>query len=109
VQPIIVQATGNGDADVGRTDVMTWANASDGAFIPDDEHSAWQILAPLFGLYHVSGGHSAVLLRQAHDQFCGARPLFVPAFLPAYGRGPPDSVELGALECDRTIHMEGVH
>jgi hypothetical protein len=42
-----------------------------------------QILAPLFGLYHVRGGHSAVLLRQAHDQFCGTRPHFVHFYLPA--------------------------
>ena len=83
VQPIIVQATGDGEADVTRTDVMTCDNASDGAFIPDDKHSALQILAPLIGLYHVRGGHSAVLLRQAHDQFCGTRPRFVHFYLPA--------------------------
>jgi hypothetical protein len=83
VHPIIVQATGDGEADVGRTDVMTCANVSDGPFIPDDQHSAWQILAPLIGLYHVRGGHSAVLLRQAHDQFCGERPRFVHFYLPA--------------------------
>jgi hypothetical protein len=83
VQPIIVQATGDGEADVGPADVMTCANASDGAFIPDDKHSALQILAPLFGLYHVRGGHSAVLLRQARDQFCGPHPRFVHFYLPA--------------------------
>ncbi len=65
VLPIIVQATGDGEVDVTRTEVMTCDNASDGAFIPDDKHSALQILAPLIGLYHVRGGHSAVLLRQA--------------------------------------------
>ena len=90
VQPIIVQATGDGEADVGPADVMTCANASDGPFIPDDKHSAWQILAPIFGLYHVRGGHSAVLLRQAHDQFCGARAHFVHFYLPAdKGRAIP--------------------
>ena len=90
VQPIIVQATGDGEADVDRTDVMTCANASDGPFIPDDKLSALQILAPLFGLYHVRGGHSAVLLRQAHDQFCGPRPRFVHFYLPAeHGRPIP--------------------
>ena len=83
VLPIIVQATGDGEADVTRTEVMTCDNASDGAFIPDDKHSALQILAPLIGLYHVRGGHSAVLLRQAHDQFCGTRPRFVHFYLPA--------------------------
>ena len=89
VQPIIVQATGDSEADVGPRDVMTCANASDGAFIPDDKHSAWQILAPLMGLYHVRGGHSAVLLRQAHDQFCGARARFVHFYLPADEEGRP--------------------
>jgi hypothetical protein len=83
VEPVIVQATGDGEANVGSADVMTCGTVSDGAFIPDDKHSSWQILAPLFGLYHVRGGHSAVLLRQAHDQFCGARPRFVHFYLPA--------------------------
>ena len=83
VQPIIVQATGDGEADVGQTDVMTCTNVSDGSFIPDDQHSAWQILAPLIGLYHVRGGHSAVLLRQAYDQFCEPHPRFVHFYLPA--------------------------
>jgi hypothetical protein len=83
VLPIIVQATGDGEADVAAADVMTCSNASDGAFIPDDQHGAWQILAPLMGLYHVRGGHSAVLLRQAHDQLCGERPRFVHFYLPA--------------------------
>jgi len=90
VHPIIVQATGDGEADVGPTDVMTCANASDGAFIPDDKHGALQILAPLFELYHVRGGHSAVLLRQAHDLFCDRRPRFVHFYLPAdHGRPIP--------------------
>lgn len=83
VQPIIVQATGDGEADVRPVDVMTCPNTSDGAFIPDDKHSALQILAPLFGLYHVRGGHSAVLLRQVRDQFCGPLPRFVHFYLPA--------------------------
>ncbi len=41
------------------------------------------------GLYHVRGGHSAVLLRQAHDQFCGARARFVHFYLPADEEGRP--------------------
>ena len=84
VLPIIVQATGDGEADITRAEVMTCDNASDGAFIPDNKNSAMQILAPLFGLYHVRGGHSAVLLRQMHDQFCSPRPRFVHFYLPAY-------------------------
>jgi len=89
VQPIIVQATGDGEADVGPADVMTCANASDGAFIPDDKHSALQILAPLMGLYHVRGGHSAVLLRQAHDDLCDPRVRFVHFYLTADDEGRP--------------------
>jgi hypothetical protein len=88
VQPIIVQATGDGEADVGSTDVMTCANASDGAFVPDDKHSSLQIFAPLIGLYHVRGGHSAVLLRRAHDYFCDP-PRFVHFYLPADQEGHP--------------------
>ena len=83
VEPIIVQATGDGEADVSSADVMTCEKPSDGPFIADDKHSAWQILAPLVGLYHVRGGHSAVLLRQAYDQFCGPPPRFVHFYLPA--------------------------
>jgi hypothetical protein len=83
VQPIIVQATGDGEADVGRADVMTCSNVSDGPSLPDDKHSAWQIFAPIVGLYHVRGGHSAVLLRQAHDEFCALTPRFVHFYLPA--------------------------
>jgi hypothetical protein len=41
------------------------------------------------GLYHVRGGHSAVLLRQAHDQFCGVRARFVHFYLPADEEGRP--------------------
>jgi hypothetical protein len=90
VLPIIVQATGDGEVDVTGSEVMTCDNASDGAFIPDDKHSALQILAPLIGLYHVRGGHSAVLLRQAHDQLCRTRPRFVHFYLPAdQGRAVP--------------------
>lgn len=84
MQPIIVQATGDGEPDVTCSDVMTCANASDGAFIPDDKHSSWQIFAPLMGLDHVRGGHSAVLLRQAHDQFCKPRARFFHFYLPAH-------------------------
>jgi hypothetical protein len=90
VEPIIVQATGDGEPDVGPKDVMTCGNASDGPFIPDEKYSSWQILEPLIGLYHVRGGHSAVLLRQARDQFCGARPRFVHFYLPSdHGRPVP--------------------
>src|SRR4029077_7661734 len=67
------RATGDGEADVGPADVMTCANASDGPFIPDDKHSAWQILAPIFGLYHVRSGNATALHRQAHKTSCDVR------------------------------------
>lgn len=85
-----MQATGDGEVEVTGSEVMTCDNASDRAFIPGDKHSALQILAPLIGLYNVRGGHSAVLLRQAHDEFCRSRPRFVHLYLPAdQGRAVP--------------------
>jgi hypothetical protein len=90
VEPIIVQATGDGEPDVRASDIMTCDNASDGAFIPDDKHSAWQILAPLMGLYHVRGGHSAVLLRQARDACKKGTLRFVHFYLPSdHGEAVP--------------------
>jgi hypothetical protein len=46
VLPIIVQATGDREADVTRTEVMTCDTVSDGAFIPDDRHSGLQNPCP---------------------------------------------------------------
>jgi hypothetical protein len=88
VRPIVVEATGDAESDVGKENVMTCAVASDGAWILDDKHSALQILAPLFGLYHVRGGHSAVLLRQTKDDYCdkNAKSRFVHFYLPADDR-----------------------
>src|SRR5262249_18481624 len=40
VLPIIVQATGDGEPDVGKSDVMTCEINPDGAFIPDNKHGA---------------------------------------------------------------------
>src|SRR5262249_60547935 len=76
---------GDGEVDVGPADIMRCDHASDAPWIQDDKHSAWQILAPLDGLYHVRGGHSAVLLRQAHDMLCNDHdhPRFVHFYLPA--------------------------
>jgi hypothetical protein len=68
VEPIIVEATGNGEDDAEQ--VMTCDHPSDAPSLADIAHGPWQIFAPFSGLYHVRGGHSAVLLRQAHDEFC---------------------------------------
>ena len=109
MQPIIVEATGDSEADFGPKDVVTCATASDGAFIPDDKHSALQILAPLMGLYHVRGRHSAVLMRQAFDQFCGVPPRFVHFYLPTDEEGRPIPPELGAFKWKRTKHLACIH
>ncbi|MFL5286125.1 MAG: hypothetical protein ACJ8AW_35390 [Rhodopila sp.] len=82
VQPIIVQATGDGEPKVSTKDIMTCARASDAPDI-GSQAPALQILAPLVGLYHVRGGHSTVLLREAHDGFCAPGIRFVHFYLPA--------------------------
>jgi hypothetical protein len=113
VEPIIVQATGDGEADVTTKDIMRCSRASDGPYIPSAS-SAWQVLAPLSGLYHVRGGHSAVLLRQAHDQFCpgrtsGDRPdRFFHFYLPGYhtsGSSKLDNVPLNWVLSDELAHF----
>jgi hypothetical protein len=90
VLPIIVQATAGGDIETDWTGVMTCDRASDGPSIPGDGHGLYQILAPLSGLYHVRGGHSAVLLRQARDSLCGppGKRRFAHFYLPANHGSP---------------------
>jgi hypothetical protein len=73
VQPIIIEATGDSDPDAHPKDVMTCYQASDGPWIPGSSNTLQQLLAPVEGLYHVRGGHSAVLLRQARDNFCPSK------------------------------------
>jgi hypothetical protein len=86
VRPIIVQATGDGES---RTEpVMSCAPTQDGPRTPGRESGALgQILAPLTGLYSVRGGHSAVLLRFAHDTLCGEARRFFHLYLPPTGQG----------------------
>jgi hypothetical protein len=90
VLPIIVQATAGGDIETDWTGVMTCDRASDGASIPGDGRGLYQILAPLSGLYHVRGSHSAVLLRQARDSLCGrpGKRRFAHFYLPANHGSP---------------------
>lgn len=73
VEPIIVQATGDGEVKVTDRDIMTCGRASDGPWIASKGRALPQLLAPLAGLYHVRGGHSAVLLREAKDEHCPGR------------------------------------
>jgi len=51
---------------------------------------------------HVRGGHSAVLLRQAHNQFCGPPVRFVHFYLPA-DRG--NAVPLNWVLSDHTARF----
>jgi len=54
-------------------------------------------LERVLGLYHVRGGHSAVLLRQAHDEYCLPRIHFLHFYLPADNGNPPRKAALLSL------------
>ena len=100
VEPIIVQATADGDADVTSMKVMTCENQSDGPGKASEGSSVPQLVAPLSGIYHIRGGHSAVLLRQAVDLLCADRhPRFFNFFLPGQDG---ESIPLNWVLSDRT-------
>ena len=66
VEPIIVQATADGDRTVADTDVVRCGiGGADDPTAPSPGKPMLQLLAPVFGLYNVRGGHSAVMLRMA--------------------------------------------
>jgi hypothetical protein len=69
VQPIIIQATGNGSPDLRPEDVVRVGGPPDDPTRPHLMPAPLQILAPLAGLNAVRGGHSAVLLRAARDTY----------------------------------------
>jgi hypothetical protein len=69
VQPIIIQATGDGSPEVTPVDVVRFKGAPDDPTKPHLAPAPLQILAPLLGLNAVRGGHSAVLLRAARDKY----------------------------------------
>src|SRR5262249_33254365 len=73
VYPIIVQATGDGEAKVTVDDIVRCNNRdkTDNPARNELTQRPLQLLAPLLGLYNVRGGHSAVLLREARDGYCG--------------------------------------
>jgi hypothetical protein len=79
VLPIIIQATGDGGADITPAEVVRFKGPRDDPTTPHLAPAPLQILAPLTGLNAVRGGHSNVLLRQARDQY-GER--FFHFFLP---------------------------
>lgn len=67
VRPIIVQATADGSAKLTSDEVIRYdSKASDPGKAPAVS-PAFQILAPISGLYNVRGGHSLVLLWAAKD------------------------------------------
>ena len=71
VEPIVVQATADGEAKVDdRNVVRCGKGGADDPVAPVRAKPALQLLAPVFGLYNVRGGHSAVVLRQAKADYC---------------------------------------
>jgi hypothetical protein len=68
VQPIIIQATAGGDADITPAQVVRVNGPPDDPTEPHLAPAPLEILAPLVGLNAARGGHAAVLLRQARDE-----------------------------------------
>jgi hypothetical protein len=69
VEPIIVQATGDGDVLPIETVVRCEPRVDDPTEIAATRRPL-QLLAPVLGLYNVRGGHAAVELRQARARYC---------------------------------------
>ena len=71
VAPIIVQATADGSAKVADKDVVRCNDRQvDDPRARSPTKPPLQLLAPIFGLYNVRGGHSAVMLRTARLGYC---------------------------------------
>jgi hypothetical protein len=87
VEPIIVEATADADPEVKTGDVVRCGGFRGDPRDPTaSQHMDIQVLAPLLGVYNVRGGHSAALLRQAREQYCGAGgPRFFHFYLPGAG------------------------
>lgn len=67
VWPIIVQATADGSARLTLEEVVRWNSVAGDPGKAPAVSPAFQVLAPISGLYNVRGGHSAVLLWAAQD------------------------------------------
>src|SRR5215472_2206154 len=65
IEPIIVQATGNGD----KSDAVRCGLPVDGP-LTSSKKNVLQLFAPLLGVYDVRGGHSNALLHRARDRYC---------------------------------------
>ena len=82
VLPIIVLATADGDAKITSADVFRCGSPKDNpkkAVVV--KKLPLQTIAPIFGLYNVRAGHTAVLLREAKDAYCGDNKRFFHFFL----------------------------
>jgi hypothetical protein len=87
VEPIIVQATADGDAKVDNKDVVRCGlGGTDDPSKGSGMKRSLQLLAPVFGLYNVRGGHSAIVLRAAKADYCDNA--FFHFYLPGFTANP---------------------
>jgi cobalamin synthase len=105
VAPIIVQATGDGNAQVAEKDVVRCSNRqADDPRAPSPVNPPLQLLAPIFGLNNVRGGHAAVVLRTAKAAHCadGFFHLYLPGETSGNGSGVRTDVPLNWVLSDGT-------
>ncbi len=104
VDPIIVQATANGDRGVLPSTIVRCGVDGPGP-IAAATRSTWQVLGPLVGLYSVRGGHSASLLREASRAYCGTTQRFFHFYLPAVGKNGGTEVPLNWVLSRRIVEQ----
>ena len=105
VAPIIVQATGDGNAQVAEKDVVRCSNRqADDPRAPSPVKPPLQLLAPIFGLNNVRGGHAAVVLRTAKAGHCadGFFHFYLPGETSGNGSGVRTDVPLNWVLSDGT-------
>jgi hypothetical protein len=90
-QPIIVQATGSGEATFVPASIIRCSNPKDDPSVVTPGPLPLEIIAPLIGLYSVRSGHSDIVLRQTRDTYCPGQPQsFFHFFLPGL-KSTPDA------------------
>ena len=74
VDPIIVQASADGDLELAAQDSVVRCPdvPVDRPMDGDKRPAPVQLLVPLLGLFNAREAHTAVLLREVRDRFCGA-------------------------------------
>jgi len=72
VEPIIIEATSDADRSVTADQVVRCRGRADDPAASAGGGRPLQVVAPLLGLNATRSGHSAVLLREARQQFCGS-------------------------------------